>query len=97
MMETTIESAVAKFTSNQLKGVRKFLFGSKTTARMMKMLPGILASINKITTLADVNDNWIGTTAYKQSSNMYLFSNALLKIMIAMLKDDMVLNLVHML
>ena len=86
-MKTTIKSAVAKFISNQLKGVRKFLFGSKTTAKIMRMLPGILMRINKITTLADVNDNclnWIGTPAYK-----HLFSNALLKIMISILKDDM--------
>ena len=37
-----IKSAIARFTTNQLNGIRKFLFGSRTRAKMMRMLPETL-------------------------------------------------------
>ena len=71
-MKPTIKSAVAKFITNQLKGVRKFLLGSRTTARIMKMLPGILVRISIKDILADINDNLVGASMLK-----HLLSNVL--------------------
>jgi hypothetical protein len=55
-MKPIIKSAAAKFTTKQLNGVRKFLFGSKTTAKMTRMFPGILVSINIMDNEAVIND-----------------------------------------
>ena len=40
-MNPAIKSAVAKFTTSQLNGVRRFLFGSNATAKIMRLFPRI--------------------------------------------------------
>jgi hypothetical protein len=42
VMVPVIRSAAAKFTINQLNGVRRFLFGSNATNRITRIFPRIL-------------------------------------------------------
>ena len=54
-----IRSAAAKFTINQLNGLRRFLLGSKTTARIMRMLPTMLVRdrIREMTVVVTARDS----------------------------------------
>jgi hypothetical protein len=69
-MVPAIRSATAKFTINQLNGVRRFLFGSNATARIMRIFPRILTK-DRIREMPAVRtDNASGA-----SENGQLFSN----------------------
>jgi hypothetical protein len=61
----TIKSAIAKLTTNQLKGVRRFLFGSKTTAKIIRIFPGIFVRVNKMHKLVVRIDNAVGTATIR--------------------------------
>jgi hypothetical protein len=65
-----------------LKEVRKFLFGFTTTARIMRMLPGILVRIKMMDILAVVNDNSAGGSMAK-----HLLSNVLSITIISILHE----------
>ena len=60
VMKPTIKSAVAKFTTNQLNRVRRFLFGLRATAYTMRILLGILVRIKTILIIEIANGNSFG-------------------------------------
>ena len=62
---------MAEFTTNQLNGALIFLFGSKTTARIIKIFPSILVIVKTMDKLVVMKDNSVGARVAR-----HRFSNA---------------------